>query len=518
MTVSGPPEIPMFHNAMARSYNCCNMRTLGSLRRKITLGYFAAAVLIVGLSLVSLLELGYIEKKVQAGARISEFFDATLEIRRFEKNLFLYRQTADLEENLGYVSRAQSLLAENLKEFAVLAPPDRLSALEENLKTYRRQMEEYGRIKRPDSARAEAQGQKIRATGKEIVTLADEIARAERGAIRSALDRHRKILIGSIAALALLVVLIGRALSTMVARPLMSIETSMEAVASGKLDKIDIGGSDREIASLTAAFNHVLEELDRRQRHLVRSEKLAALGTLLSGVAHELNNPLSNISSSCQILMEEIEEGDLPAKKELLAQIDDQTNRARNIVRSLLDFARDKEFRREPLSLARLLDDTLAFIRGQIPTRVSVASDIPAEITVLGDRQRLQQAFLNLLANAAGAIEGTGRITIRAGKPAFPEGGAWLKVLGRFDPAIEAVDIEINDTGSGIPPEVLPRIFDPFFTTKDVGRGSGLGLFIVHEIVEEHDGSIAVRSEAGKGTTFLIRLPVRSGQPRGAGP
>lgn len=502
---------------MAGSYNCCTMRTLGSLRRKITLGWFAAAVLIVGLSLVSLLELGYIEKKVQAGARISEFFDATLEIRRFEKNLFLYRQAADLEENLNYVSRAQSLLGENAKDFAVLAPPDRLSVLEESLGIYRRRMEEYGGLPRPDSPRASALEHEIRAAGKEIVTIAEEIARTERGAIRSALDRHRKILIGSIAALALLVVLIGRALSTMVARPLKSIEASMEAVASGRLDKIDIRSDDREIVSLTTAFNHVLEELDRRQRHLVRSEKLAALGTLLSGVAHELNNPLSNISSSCQILMEEIEEGDLPAKKELLAQIDDQTNRARNIVRSLLDFARDKEFRREPLSLARLVEDTLAFIRGQIPTSVSVTSDIPAEIMVLGDRQRLQQAFLNLIANAAGAIEGAGRITIRAGRPAFPEGEAWLKVLGRFDPGGEAVDIEINDTGSGIPPEVLPRIFDPFFTTKDVGRGAGLGLFIVHEIIEEHDGGLAVKSEAGKGTTFLIRLPVRNGQPSGGG-
>src|SRR5690606_131524 len=124
--------------------------------------------------------------------------------------------------------------------------------------------------------------------------------------------------------------------------------------------------------------------------------KLASLGTLLSGVAHELNNPLSNISSSCQILMEELHEGDAAFKTELLSQIDDQTNRARNIVRALLDFAREREFSKEPRSLANLLKETLRFLRGQVPAGVAVVTDIPEDIMVPVDGQRIQQALLNL--------------------------------------------------------------------------------------------------------------------------
>jgi signal transduction histidine kinase len=304
-------------------------------------------------------------------------------------------------------------------------------------------------------------------------------------------------------------------LSRMVVRPLKHMEESMEAVANGRRDQIDIPSADREIVSLTHAFNHVLQELELRQKHLVRSEKLASLGTLLSGVAHELNNPLSNISSSCQILMEEGEGADHEFGREMLAQIDEQTIRARNIVRSLLDFARDREFKREALPLAGLVAETLRFIKGQVPSRVSVVTDIPADIEIQGDKQRLQQVFLNLIKNALEALEGAGEIAIRAvrrGTAQAEESPGSFKFLAQCNPAEEAVEIEIRDNGHGIPPEVLPRIFDPFFTTKDVGKGSGLGLFVVYEIIEEHGGCIAAESEQGKGTAFHIRLPLNKAE------
>lgn len=482
---------------------------MSSLRQKITLGYYAIGTLIVGLSLFTFLELRLIEEKILAGDRITEFFDTTLEIRRFEKNYFLYRQAADYEEAVAYVRKAGELLRQNLADFSVLAAQERVIALERELESYRRLMGEYAQTK-DDVRRADVLEGRIRKAGKGIVTVAEEIARAERKMLQASLDRHRKILILSIAGLIVLVVVVGQILSRMVARPLKRIEESMEAVANGKLDKIDIGSGDREIASLTTAFNHVLKELEVRQKHLVRSEKLASLGTLLSGVAHELNNPLSNISSSCQILAEELEDADPEYKKELLAQIDDQTNRARNIVRSLLDFARDKEFKREPLPLGRLFAETLRFIKGQTPAQVEIKTDIPGDIVIAGDKQRLQQAFLNLLKNAIEAVEGAGEIRVRAARRRAndKDAAAPFTFLGQCSPGDEVAEIEIRDSGHGIPPELLPRIFDPFFTTKEVGKGSGLGLFIVYEIIEEHGGCIAVDSKPGEGTAFFIRLPL----------
>lgn len=490
---------------------------MNSLRQKVTFGYYAIGTLIVGLSLFAFVELRLIEAKILAGGRISEFFDATLEIRRFEKNFFLYRQTTDRDENQRYVLQAQALLRENADVFNAIASVARVAGLRDALSRYAGLMGEYATLG-AGTAQAEALELRIRQAGKEIVTAAEEIARAERTSLQSSLDRHRRELLISIAVLVLAVVVIGQLLSRRVARPLKSLEDKMESVARGRLMQLDRVSDDREIVSLTHAFNHVLQELELRQTHLVRAEKLAALGTLLSGVAHELNNPLSNISSSCQILLEEGDQGDPAFKRELLSQIDEQTIRARNIVRSLLDFARDREFKTEPLHLAQLLEETLRFLKGQVPTRVSLATEIPSDLVLHGDKQRLQQVFLNLIKNAVEALEGAGEIRISAQRKnaigdSTPSGkGAHFLAFGRCEGQGEVVDIQIRDNGVGIPPEILPRIFDPFFTTREVGKGSGLGLFIVFEIIEEHGGCIAVESEPGKGTTFYIRLPLPSSE------
>lgn len=486
------------------------MQYMDSLRQKITFGYYAIGALIVGLSLFAFVELRLIEEKVLVGERISEFFDATLEIRRFEKNYFLYRQAADAAENAAYVAGAQRLLQDDFADFSSLIGAARVAVLRDALGRYSRLMTEYVRMPVSGAAQNEALESLIRKAGKEVVTIAEEIAGVERKRLQSSLERHRYSLIVSIVVLILLVIAIGQVLSRMVARPLKQMEESMEAVANGRRDQIDIASADREIVSLTNAFNHVLQELELRQKHLVRSEKLASLGTLLSGVAHELNNPLSNISTSCQILVEELESADPEFKRELLAQIDEQTGRARNIVRSLLDFARDREFKRETLPLAGLVAETLRFVKGQVPSRVAVVTEIPADIEIQGDKQRLQQVFLNLIKNALEALEGAGEIVIRAARAEETPGR--FKFPAQCNPAEEAVEIEIRDNGHGIPPEVLPRIFDPFFTTKDVGKGSGLGLFIVYEIIEEHGGCIAAESEPGKGSAFHIRLPLNKAE------
>lgn len=290
----------------------------------------------------------------------------------------------------------------------------------------------------------------------------------------------------------------------------------MEAVASGKLMRLDMPVNDREIASLANAFNHVLHELELR--HLLRSEKLASLGTMLSGVAHELNNPLSNISSSCQILMEEGESATEAYRRELLGQIDEQTIRARNIVRSLLDFARDREFKTEPLHLAQVIEETLRFLKGQVPSQVALRVEAPADLVLQGDKQRLQQAILNLVKNAVESLEGAGEVRISATRRNISEesaplgSGVHFHALGNCERRGEVVEIVIRDNGVGIPSDILPRIFDPFFTTREVGKGSGLGLFVVFKIIEEHGGCIAVESAPGQGAAFTIRLPLKMGK------
>lgn len=473
-----------------------------SLRDKITAGFVGIAILVVGLELFSIFELRLMEERIASGGRINDFLNTALEIRRFEKNYFLYGQEADLAEHASYLGQGQNLLRDHAPVFETLAGKQRIAQLQDELEQYRRLMATYGQGPADEPLAAS-----IRNSGRHIITIAEALAGTERQSLQVMLERHRRLLIATAIIVSILVIGIGRWMTRRVGRPLKEMEESMEAVAAGRLTQLDMQAADREIASLTQAFNHVLRELELRQGQLVHSEKLAALGTLLSGVAHELNNPLSNIGTSTQILAEEVGVGETAYLKELIEQIDAETWRARHIVRSLLDYARDREFRREPVPLAALVNETLRLMRGRIADQARIKVDIPADLEVPGDRQRLQQVFINLLNNALQALGEQGEIAIAARVgTAHRESGKL--VFGHCPAQAGSVEISVSDNGAGIPADVLPRIFDPFFTTKEVGQGVGLGLFIVFEIIEAHGGCIAVDSAPGQGTTFRMRLPL----------
>lgn len=488
-----------------------------SIRQKITTGYYVIVAMIAGLSIFTFAELRFLEKKMAFGNVISEFFDATLEIRRFEKNFFLYGKTSDYQASISYVLKADELLESNMDGFVSIAGEQPTARLSEGLKKYRGLMDQYAspreRKGKEDSVLFE---RKIRETGKDIITIAEEISKTEREYLQRIVKHSQNMLIFSIIFLSVFVIAVGQVLTRIVVRPLKLLEKSMGVIAEGRFETLRIDSRDREITSLTNAFAKMLKELEIRQRHLIQTEKLASLGTLLSGVAHELNNPLSNISSSSQILSEELDEADIAYKKELISQIDEQTDRARNIVRSLLDFSRESSFNKEVIGLKRLIEETLRFVRGQVPTKVVISVDIPEAVEIFADKQRLQQAFLNLIKNAVEALPEEGLITISARKIFGEETIDFVNSVLLEECQYNAVEngqgsslyIKVYDSGRGIPAEILPKIFDPFFTTKDVGKGSGLGLFIVHEIIEEHGGCIAVDSSPGKGTTFLVRLPI----------
>ncbi len=462
-----------------------------SLRQKIKLGYYLIVVIIIVLSAFTYTELWFLENKLIGGGKIAEFVNAVLELRRFEKNYFLYNQDFDYQENQTYINKIQILIKNNNNrdEIFRLLTPAQQTHLTEELEYYQRLMQNYVSQASPPLE------QKIRYLGNNIVTLAEELAKTERQFLKESLNHSINMFLVAIITLSLFGVVMGRVLSQSVVRPLKQLEDNMKLIATGRFKKLHIDCKDQEIRSLEQAFNQMLAELETQRRHMLQAEKLASLGTLLSGVAHELNNPLSNVSSSCQILLEELEEADVEYFRELLTHIDEQTLRAQRIVYALLEFSRKKDFKKEPLSLSELVQETLRFVRGQIPVGVTVNLEIPEELVVLVDKQRMQQVLLNLFKNAIQAVGNNGKINLRA-----------KKVL-KADDRTPMVDIEISDTGPGIPAELLPKIFDPFFTTKEVGQGSGLGLSIAHEIIEEHDGMIQVNTHPEQGTIFCIQLP-----------
>lgn len=482
------------------------MRIQTSIAGKITFGYYFIVAVILSLSAFTFSELYQLEHQLASGERISGFLNTTLESRRFEKNYFLYGQTGDLEQAVQYAHAAEALLEQHAPDFLPLRGVDALQQLTADLRRYSGLMQQLLQSGTRIDATDQRLEEGIRGMGQRVVGAAEQMSGIERRILQADLIRSRTLLLGTVLSLVVVGVVTGRLLSRHVVRTLQQLETRMDRVAEGRMNALNIDSHDREIVALTRAFNHVLDELELKHAHLVRSQKLAALGTLLSGVAHELNNPLSNISTSSQILSEEIEDGDLAYQRSLLEQIDEQVERSRLIVRSLLEFARERPSRKEPLAIRALAEDAWRFVRGEIPSGVTVRLDIPADLVVVADKQRLQQVLLNLLNNAIEAVGNRGRIDITAAQASE----RWPH--GRCSAEDHAAEICVRDSGPGIDPAILANIFDPFFTTKEVGRGSGLGLALVHEIIEEHDGCIAAESGPG-GTVFRLRLPLANREP-----
>lgn len=236
-----------------------------------------------------------------------------------------------------------------------------------------------------------------------------------------------------------------------------------------------------------------LEDITDRARleeQLREADKLSSIGLLAAGVAHEVNTPLAGISSYTQMLLAECDERE--PRRVILEKIRRQTLRASGIVNNLLNFSRTGSSTFAPVSLSRLLDDTLQLLETHLRgTAIDIARRYDAGLPLVrGHAGKLQQVFMNLILNARDAMPHGGTLTIAASA----QGNAVL--------------IEVSDTGVGMPPEVIHRIYDPFFTTKEVGRGTGLGLAVSYGIVQEHGGHMFVESALGQGTTFRVKLPV----------
>ena len=237
-------------------------------------------------------------------------------------------------------------------------------------------------------------------------------------------------------------------------------------------------------------------QIKRLQQQLIQSEKLAALGHLVSGVAHELNNPLTSVLGYTQLLLAR---ASLDARAaEQLEIVSMEADRARRIVRNLLSFSRQRKPSRAEVDLDELLERTLE-LRGyeMKVNNISVCHNRGEIPRVFADEHQLQQVFLNIIINAEQAMVNMGR---EASLTVSTETGT-----------VGHVKVVVADNGQGITPEIMEKLFDPFFTTKPVGKGTGLGLSISYGIIKEHDGTIRVESEPGQGARFIIELPVKPG-------
>src|SRR5574343_914080 len=463
------------------------MKPFRSLHSKILLGYSAVSVLFVVLVASALVQFRVLKDELVRQEEVTTFYDELRDARRLEKNFLLYRKLSDLEAAVAQGEAARQAFER------VRGLPVALGEEDQNLVGLYIERLLSLKAGAENDALTQVQIDEAFRTGSKALRLGDRLKQDAQEKVSAAFRRHDTYLVRTIWASLALGLIAGLLVTRSVIRPLREIETSLRRVARGEVGRIDGRDTGDEVESLAQSINDTLQELEIRQAGVARSSRLVALGTMLSGVAHELNNPLSNISSSCQILQEEWQELPDRQARVLLGQIDDQVMRSQRIVSSLLNFARTSTLNIASERVLRLVNESLDLLRHDIPPGVAVNVDIDPQLIMDVDRMRFQQVLIHLVKNALDALSGEGRIIVRAWREAFPEG------LG--------TTLEIEDSGQGIPGDVLPRIFDPFFTTKRVGQGTGLGLFVTHEIVSLHGGVISAESPPEGGARLWMHIP-----------
>jgi two-component system NtrC family sensor kinase len=434
-----------------------------------------------------------LENKVFITEKFHELLDNILELRRYEKNYVYYRDGEDRYELVSYLYKTEDALKRSAQEIRPAIGENELRRFRDNLADYKLAVQET-MVLMGNSSGEQIYPEVLRSRGKVLVDSAQELINLNRFRIRQAMRKTFTIPLAFMGIFMLLAVFIFVLVVRSILKPLALIQKATEEVARETFAPISIQtGKKDEVSRLIVAFNKMAEELESRQTQLLQSRKMASIGTLTSGIAHELNNPLNNISLTAETLLMNQREMPDAEKEEMLQEIMHQSDRGSQVVKNLLEFSRTDRPFLSALSVEETIKGTIRLIRNQLMVnRIKLHEEIQEGVPFIrGKRQDLEQAFLNILLNSIQAMPEGGDITVRAGLG--PEG---------------YIRVDLEDTGAGIKPEDLTHIFDPFYTTKPVGQGTGLGLSLAYGIVRNHGGYIETKSQVNKGTTFSIYLPV----------
>lgn len=513
-----------------------------SLKKKIILSFSISALIIAILAGFEYVNFIKIRKEIRYLEITDTIRGKSLELRRHEKNFLLRTDTAEIQIVYSYLDDLREVLSDN----RYYNDAGKLASLKENIEEYERifrrivtifhdfrsefsQMKPSRRqyamffpliestfLERPlvnaelleevflmsvyhpatiNLRELNTAINSLRESGENIIITAKELDRTARQKVDSFIN---------ISQLAILVffplfVIVGIGtflfvISNVVKR-LQFLTDMVEKTGMGYTSGLNrvsqVWSSNDEVDVLMHKFSNMEQQLAQREKELVQSKKLAAIGTFASGVAHELNNPLNNIYTTAQRLMKKMGNGCPSSVKKGLDDIFGQTMRVKRIVGDLLEFARGREPQFREVELIGLLNGVFKRLGDSLDTRhieFGLNSDVET-FRINVDPEQTEQVFVNLFTNALETMS---------------EGGSLIVNVASVNDCIE---VRVADTGRGIPQETIEKIFEPFYTTKD--KGTGLGLAIVFNIIQKHHGEIKVESEVGKGTVFIIKLPKR---------
>jgi two-component system, NtrC family, sensor kinase len=465
-----------------------------SIRLRVALGFLLTFLMICAITIAAVVFISKLGAKQLFIEKAGNYAFEIQQARRFEKNYLLYG--TDLLDALSFVDNARKVLSTSRLDFYAIIGQHIYQQMSANLEHYHDLLKQLDRLGTETDSRAiqerETVQSELRRSGAELVSDAADAVDQERLSFHTWLRTSKIIAISALAIIMLLEMYIVTFIARQIFMPFNRFESYMRRIAAGDFSPVrPVKKFQDEFTDLAVAINRMLKEIQDRGNQLVESRKMAAVGTLTAGIAHEINNPLNNISLTTEALIDDFGQWSDEEKLDMLKDIFSQVERAGATVANLLDFTHRDQSSFKTVAVADVLASTAALLQnemllGHIDLEITAADNLPQ---VKGNHQNLQQVFLNLFLNAMEAM---------------PDGGVLKVHSSRED---RFVRIDVSDTGQGIPEELRDRIFDPFFTTKEVGKGTGLGLSVSFGIIAKHHGSITVDSQPGRGSTFTVRLP-----------
>ncbi len=480
-------------------YNACMNILPKTIRGQIMMAFLGCFVFMAVIIAVNYNNFRRLSQAMRFFELAEELNSTLLEMRRYEKNYFLYRQGFNYEENVTYTNKlALTLQLEQESLVEAIGPA--------NYKNFVQYVGDYSTLMaKLQGASCEKEGcaelqAAIRGAGQNLLLLADQLVQTERRAIDKLLRQMIPLPLVSLLLLVMLLAFVIFFIGEKVIRPLARITREAEAVAQGAFQRITPHGDTKnEIHHLIAAINRMMEELEKRQEQLIQSRKIASIGTLTAGIAHEINNPINNMSLILESLLEEGDTMEAGERRRLYQEAMDQADRTSEMVKNLLEFSRASHPRMEQVNLEEVVDKTARLISNELNLHnIKFVKEVKTGLPgVRLDKGGLQQVLLNLFMNSIQAMEGGGELKV---------------VIGPTEASTE-IRIDVVDNGPGIPPEHIDQIFDPFFTTKKEGVGTGLGLSVSYNIVKKNGGRMEVRSRPGEKTCFSIFVPVAANGP-----
>jgi two-component system, NtrC family, sensor kinase len=458
------------------------------IEHKIYLSNAVHILLIVLIGMFALQNLSAILTKFRFTV-IAEGLNTTfLEMRLAEKNYFFYGDVETFNNIKNRINQTNETLLQVQPEIILAVGTEKYKTLQNYLNVYAQLVDSISKTGHRDVAAQK----KLREAGQNLETFSKDITALEIESIGAIIVRSKNILRFSFWAVVLFALLFSNLIVRNIGQSLRKVVDLTRAISIGNYPKIPEKPSNDEMGAVINAINAMADELHNREKEIVQSKRLASIGVLVAGVAHELNNPLNNISMIAQTYTDVYDGLSKEQRIGFMEQIDEQTERLRLIIHNLLDYAKPKEQHLARAAANQVIKKTLSLVQNMLDiSNIKITLDLADNLPdIYIDEHQIQQVLVNMATNAIQAMD---------------KGGE-LRIVSRYLPDDDKIEIEIGDNGKGIAPEFLDHIFDPFFTTKEE-IGTGLGLWVSYGIIKNHQGNIRVTSEAGVGTTFIITLP-----------